>query len=310
MFIYCSTKVLPYVYKLTHKESGKFYFGSRFANKTPSSNDIGTHYFTSSKAIKPIFNEFEIEILAEFFDKVYAHEYEQKLIMENWDNLNLLNKNFIRNSHPVCYQDYNNPSRSKKISDANTGKKHDGSARKGKFSYFNVITKEKEWTTTNDPRIESGELVTNKPRNFGTDNSFFGKKHTKESMERMVKTRLQSGNGDYHHGKMTQERINKYKEAARSRMNNNNPMKDPEVLKKVSATRSSFLHWYTNYFLRKENADMIINRIKTLNYLPYDIIIKKLKLNKKQRHFVELIEKIKDGSLTHPKEVMPCALNK
>lgn len=93
-FIYASTKVLPYVYKLIHKETGQFYFGVRHANKVPSSEDLGIKYFSSSKYVKTIgFENFNYEILAEFFRKEDALEFESTLINTSWRQINSLNKN-------------------------------------------------------------------------------------------------------------------------------------------------------------------------------------------------------------------------
>lgn len=89
-----STKNVPYVYILTHKTTNQFYIGFRCANKVPSSDDIGKFYFTSSKFVKNNFQDFEIKILAEFFDKDFAYEYEQNLIKENFNNPLILNKHW------------------------------------------------------------------------------------------------------------------------------------------------------------------------------------------------------------------------
>lgn len=45
---------LPYVYKLTHKETNQFYIGYRSANRVKSEFDLGFKYFSSSKIIKKI----------------------------------------------------------------------------------------------------------------------------------------------------------------------------------------------------------------------------------------------------------------
>lgn len=94
MIIYSSTKVLPYVYQLTHKETGQFYIGVRFANKVPSSEDLGTHYFSSSNPVKELgFENFNSFIIAEFFDRISAINFEKDLITEHWNNFLNLNKN-------------------------------------------------------------------------------------------------------------------------------------------------------------------------------------------------------------------------
>lgn len=93
MSIYPSTRVLPYVYKLVHKETGQFYYGYRSSNTVPSSDDLGIKYFTSSKSIAKIgFENFTVSIIAEFFDKVGAQEFELSLITESWDDPLRLNK--------------------------------------------------------------------------------------------------------------------------------------------------------------------------------------------------------------------------
>lgn len=91
MNIYASTQVRPYVYICVHKETGEFYIGFREKNKLPSHLDLPT-YRTSSKKIKPIFDQFNWQVLAEFFDGNAAYDCEQFLIHENWGNDLLLNK--------------------------------------------------------------------------------------------------------------------------------------------------------------------------------------------------------------------------
>ena len=96
------SKILPYVYKLTKPSTGEFYIGSRCKNKCPPEEDLGKIYFTSSKYVRPIFSEFEIEILAVFFESKWAYIYEQQLIFENWDNKLKLNRKYHLNSESLC----------------------------------------------------------------------------------------------------------------------------------------------------------------------------------------------------------------
>lgn len=87
MTIYTSEKVMPYVYMGIHKQTGEFYIGSR-ANKKqklPSHQDIYV-YRTSSKRVRPIFDEFDWFIVAEFLAADAAYDFEQSLIYEHWDN--------------------------------------------------------------------------------------------------------------------------------------------------------------------------------------------------------------------------------
>lgn len=89
--IYTSSKVHPYVYLLTHPITGEFYIGVRSANKIPSNLDLPI-YKTSSSYVKPRFDEFEWIIIAEFFNKEDAYDFEQQMISESWGNPLLLNK--------------------------------------------------------------------------------------------------------------------------------------------------------------------------------------------------------------------------
>lgn len=89
-------KVLPYVYRCTHKTTNEFYIGFRCRNKLPANQDIQI-YQTSSKRVKFYFNEFNVEILAEFFDKIDAYDFEQQLIWEEWKNPLILNKSCFYN---------------------------------------------------------------------------------------------------------------------------------------------------------------------------------------------------------------------
>lgn len=100
---YPSSRVVPYVYKLTHKITKKFYIGVRFANKVPSSDDLGAHYFTSSDIVKPKFHEYECMIVAEFLDKRSAIDFEGQLISENFDNPNILNRWHVTALNHVSY---------------------------------------------------------------------------------------------------------------------------------------------------------------------------------------------------------------
>ena len=87
-----SNHIYPYVYKLINKETGQFYIGYRGANKVRAEDDIGFKYFSSSPKIKKSWDSFEIIIIAEFFQKSSAYDFEQELIYENWGQPTLLNK--------------------------------------------------------------------------------------------------------------------------------------------------------------------------------------------------------------------------
>lgn len=86
--------ILPYVYRLTHKETGQFYIGFR-ANKKQksiSSEDI-LQYKSSSTYVKELgFENFNVEIIAEFFKADDAYEFEQALINEHFKDPLCMNK--------------------------------------------------------------------------------------------------------------------------------------------------------------------------------------------------------------------------
>jgi len=59
--------------------------------KLPSHLDFPI-YKTSSKIVKPSFDQYDWHIVAEFFRRTDAYDFEQELIFENWANPLLLNK--------------------------------------------------------------------------------------------------------------------------------------------------------------------------------------------------------------------------
>ena len=85
---------MAYTYKLTHKLSGQFYFGSRQVNVLSPKEDLPI-YQSSSKIVKEIgFENFEWEILAEFDSGDDAYDYENRLIKENFRNHLILNRHY------------------------------------------------------------------------------------------------------------------------------------------------------------------------------------------------------------------------
>ena len=93
MTIYSSDKAVPYVYICTHKDTNQFYIGYRMVNvelNIPSHLDL-PEYKTSSKKVRPDWDNYTWTILAEFFDPSHAYTFEQQLIFDNWDNPLLLN---------------------------------------------------------------------------------------------------------------------------------------------------------------------------------------------------------------------------
>jgi hypothetical protein len=89
MNIYSIQPVLPYVYKCTERETGKFYIGYRFKNTVPAKEDLGKYYFTSNEYVSKNFDKFDCEIVAEFPDRKSAFAYETKLINETKSDMQI-----------------------------------------------------------------------------------------------------------------------------------------------------------------------------------------------------------------------------
>lgn len=126
----------PYVYKLTHKTTGQFYIGHRWANKYPAHLDIGIHYFSSSSKVKKLgFENFDIQILFESISTDrdiaadHAYDVENEMISEVYDNSLCLNGQFRNNSGVMRFKhDPTGLIRSaetrEKLARANIGKRH------------------------------------------------------------------------------------------------------------------------------------------------------------------------------------------
>ena len=94
MYIYKSTQPRPYVYICIHKETGQFYIGYREDNvRLNRTSDIDfPRYRSSSKIVKPSFQDYDWYIVAECSTGIDAYDLEQQMIFENWDNSLLINK--------------------------------------------------------------------------------------------------------------------------------------------------------------------------------------------------------------------------
>ena len=143
MYIYQSTKVLSYVYLLTHRITGQIYIGSRYSKKQklPSNLDLPL-YKTSSKIVKPIFDEFDWIIIAEFFDRISAVKFEQELIFENKNNPLILNRHICLpdGSKKFICPEFLTDETKKKMSKASKGKskseEHIGNIRKCRIGWI------------------------------------------------------------------------------------------------------------------------------------------------------------------------------
>lgn len=92
----------PYIYIITHNNTGEFYIGSRSANRTPASFDLWCEYFTSSKLVlERIKSEgtdsFTAQVIEEFETPEEAFVAEQQLISEHISNPLCLNKTYQLN---------------------------------------------------------------------------------------------------------------------------------------------------------------------------------------------------------------------
>ena len=190
--------ILPYVYKLVHKITGKFYFGYRSKNVSiglRSEDDLGIKYFTSSKYIRNNFSEYDYEIIAEFFtvDDAYAHE--QSLIREHWGNPLLVNKHY----HGENKHQWRNTGHSMETREKMKGIKRSpefsayrSSVMKGRVPWNKGLTKE------TDPRVAeyakhraeigNNHLVgTKRPPEFSEKirKALIGYKHSDETKKKM-----------------------------------------------------------------------------------------------------------------------------
>ncbi len=93
-------KVLPYVYKCTEKNTGKFYIGYRFKNTVPAKDDFGKIYFTSNDYVKENFNNFDYEIISEFSNRKEAFAFETKLINETKSELQINANKYNKSKKP------------------------------------------------------------------------------------------------------------------------------------------------------------------------------------------------------------------
>jgi hypothetical protein len=99
MYNYQSTQPKTYVYKCTHRDTGRFYIGYREANvKLNRTSDVDFPiYKSSSKSVSSQFVDFDWIIVAEFENGNDAYNFEQTLIHEHWGNVLLLNEHCCYN---------------------------------------------------------------------------------------------------------------------------------------------------------------------------------------------------------------------
>jgi len=214
--IYSSEKVMPYVYMGVHKISNEYYFGYREANRVPSSDDLGTKYFTSSKKIKEIgFDNFNWTILAEFFTGLDAYLFEQSLIEKHISNKPLnLNKRlwgkYVGGSNhseetknkmkmKAIGRYHSEETKNKTRGDNHYSKREDFSPQCGekngmfgKTGHLNPrfgLTKE----TDEACQIISQKLSGEKNPRYGKPGTMLGKKHTSEALKKIGQRKYANG---------------------------------------------------------------------------------------------------------------------
>lgn len=173
--IYTSEKILPYVYMCTNRSTKQFYIGSRTSKKLkyPSHIDL-PKYKTSSKYVKPNFNEYDWFIIAEFFDSKDAYLFEQETIKELWNNPLILNKHYT-----ITGQIYN-PGQSKTSREkASLRMKSDSNPAKHQSTETRAKIKD---TITKYIASFSEEERSKKYGSFGKDNPQFNKSHSLETV--------------------------------------------------------------------------------------------------------------------------------
>lgn len=89
---------LPYVYRLTHKETGQFYIGYREANNLPAIEDLPLYQTSSTKVHTLGFENFSYVILIEFTNGRDAYDFENRLIEQNIKDPLCLNGHYTKNN--------------------------------------------------------------------------------------------------------------------------------------------------------------------------------------------------------------------
>jgi hypothetical protein len=98
----CDNPIPFYVYKVTLRPTGQYYFGFRKRHVTEKrlpENDLWLHYFTSSNEIAELLkgysaNQFDAQIVHKGFDLDGCFWIEQELIKQHFDDSLLLNKTY------------------------------------------------------------------------------------------------------------------------------------------------------------------------------------------------------------------------
>lgn len=202
----------PYVYKCEHKETGQIYYGFR-SNATAQLNDSLEDlkkYKTSSKIVRPIFDEFNISIIREFEGEEaskLAYALEQDLIKTQWETSKelSLNGHYDRSGE----HKWNNAGKSRteetksKIALGRTGKTHTEetkkkcsmakigvpSAFKGKTHSYESNEKNRLAHLGKNPFSEE-QIAQMRIDRAGEGNAMFGKTHSHETRNKISERAL------------------------------------------------------------------------------------------------------------------------
>lgn len=191
------TNIPFYVYKITLKSTGQYYFGSRTANvrhRRLPRNDLWCSYFTSSNTIKRLVKEFgaeafAAEVIYESFDDNKIYWFEQNTIKEHINNPQCLNKKFQDNaSGHTVFSTTGKPSWNKGLPSPFKGQIRsqeirDKISRNRKGKGLGIIPKSKGLPVSEERKqIQSDKM---RGRFVGAKNHFFGKTHS-DQVKQMI----------------------------------------------------------------------------------------------------------------------------
>lgn len=231
MATYKSTRVMPYVYMCVHKDTNEFYIGSRTSRKQSTPSDIDfPQYKTSSAKVKHRFDEFNWFIVAEFFDRQDAYDFEQNLIFEHWGDPLCLNKFYTMGGKRMWGCD-------------NLGRKHPNRKRSKGWKRKTPMTIEHKEKLS---LAKKGKKLGPCPQkaNVGESNGMYGKPHTSAAKSKMKATRL---------ARTTEQNIQSYSR-----------VKSPDEIAKLKARTI-----YTVCRIKDKKEMSIANYMKYLKLKPH-----------------------------------------
>lgn len=176
----------PFTYVLTHKPSGRRYYGARWANGCQPS-DLWSLYFTSSKVVKKLIKEdgkesFDFKIRKVFSSKKECRDWERRVLVR----LKVKKKEEWLNEGYGSVPDQTGFRHSKETREK-MSKSHMGISRPMPF----LIERNKDKSIFTSEVRRKG--VETKRRNGTLGNGMLGKKHSPESIQKMSANRKGKG---------------------------------------------------------------------------------------------------------------------